>query len=996
MISFQDITNSSGISFFGFDYGAAWGDFNNDTLPDLWTSNHFSRGTLYLNQGDGSFTNVTSDVFAQRPGGDTHGAAWADFDNDGDLDLIQLVGAESGQGSDPNRFYVNEGGILVDRASQLGINYPLNRGRMPLWLDYDRDGLLDLIVSSTLRPDGQAPPTIFRQNDGIFEEDSASTNFQQNSGLFASLSNLSGDGTFELIVDRTSGSNPVTIYDTSSIPFQDITDDLIPSDIGGFQDLVAADFNGDLLIDLYLTRYGLNGRSDVQQDDDNGIGVTLVANGDEKGAQFETTGNLTFELGRFNDLSKIFIGSEGINPSSRDFTLSPNNSNVRGILDHNSGVDEGVYIGYDPSQQSWQVLFSSPTRKTFAAAIQASEAISPNSLTAIGFDDLVSPQPDRLLINTGQGFVDQSEAAGISDLDIAGQDVAAADFDNDGDVDIYVVASGPAGNRANVLLKNQGDGTFIPIQEAGGAVGTLLGSAGAVATADYDLDGFIDLFLLNGTIFPPPHFEDGPYQLFRNLGNDNHWLEIDLEGVTSNRDGIGTTVLITADGVTQIREQGGGIHQQTQNHSRLHFGLADKTIIEEIEVRWPTGEVQKITNIPVDQLIRIVEPSGAFAPGKPDFSVGQDEGVFLWKNTFDGPYRLRTVGSGNLTRFKVNLIATDEPLSVTPFSVGANDNLEITDFGFTLNSRVISEQDGANFQLAPGARGLISVTQDGIANPRQLSVGKENSRLAPTGWILDSDEFPNRPSFTAGEDLGLFVGSGANSDVLEFQWTGDGNLHRANLTAIASDKTATFVPSDLDNNGPEVDLFRQLDNGIEIDSNVSTGVDGLNVNLTESVQLGFSYKQDDLFQSHYVNPFNEQLGLPNAYEIPLATPYGQPEYNAARDKRLFLWKDEISGVWELRATAGGGFANYVGSIVADRPIESVQGVKLESNDILDTSNPLQIDFNLRVFGSGQDGIKFQFPDEANLSFNLDGGSAPLRIGVDRWKVSQVPLDLSGW
>ena len=996
MIRFQNITNSSGISFAGFDHGAAWGDFNKDTLPDLWTSNHFSRGTLYLNEGDGSFTDITSDVFTQSPSGDTHGAAWADFDNDGDLDLIQLVGAREGRGSDPNRFYVNQGGILVDRASQLGVDYPLNRGRTPLWLDYNQDGLLDLVVSSKTRPDGQAPPTIFRQNDGVFKEDSASTNFQQNSGIFASFSDLSGDGKFELIADLKSNSNPVTIYDTSSIPFQDITDNIIPSDIGGFEDIAAADFNGDLLIDLYLTSYGLDGRSDIQEDKNKGIGVTLAANGDEKGAQFETTGNLTFQLGRFNDLSKIFIGSEGINPSSQDFTLSPNNPSVRGIFDHRSGIDEGVYIGYDPTQQRWQILFSSPTRNTFAASIQASESIRPNSLTAIGFDPDIPPKPDRFLINTGQGFVDQSEAAGISDLEIAGRNVIAADFDNDIDVDIYLVATGEAGNRPNTLLENQGDGTFISVSDTGGAAGTLLGSAGAVATADYDLDGFLDLFVLNGNKFPPPHFEDGPYQLFRNQGNDNHWLEIDLEGVASNRDGIGTTVLVTVDGITQIREQGGGIHRQTQNHSRLHFGLADKTIIDEIEVRWPTGVVQKIANIPADQLIRIVEPSGAFAPGQPDFSVGKNEGVFLWKDTFDGPYHLRTVGSGDLTRFKVNLITTDEPLKVTPFSVGSNDRLEITEFGFILNSRVISEQDGVDFQLAPGAKGLISVTQDGIANPRQLSVGNESSRLAPTGWILESDEFPRRPSFTAGEDLGLFVGSTANPDVLQFRWTGDRNFHRANLTAIASNNTANFVPSGLNNGGAGVDRFTPLDNGIEIDSNVGTGVDGLNVNLTESVQLGFSYKQDDLFQSHYVNPFNEQLGLPNAYELPLATPYGQPEYNASQDKVLFLWQDEISGVWELRATAGGGSANYVGSIVADLPVESVLGVGLESNDILDTSNPLQIDFNLRVSGSGQDGITFQFPDGADLSFNLEGDSAPLRIGSNQWRVSEVPLDLSGW
>ena len=60
------------------------------------------------------------------------------------------------------------------------------------------------------------------------------------------------------------------------------------------------------------------------------------------------------------------------------------------------------------------------------------------------------------------------------------------------------------------------------------------------------------------------------------------------------------------------------------------------------------------------------------------------------------------------------------------------------------------------------------------------------------------------------------------------------------------------------------------------------------------------------------------------------------------------------------------------------------------------TNPLQIDFNLRAVGSGEDGITFQFLDKANLAFNLEGGSTPLRIGSNQCIVSEVPLDFSGW
>jgi hypothetical protein len=62
------------------------------------------------------------------------------------------------------------------------------------------------------------------------------------------------------------------------------------------------------------------------------------------------------------------------------------------------------------------------------------------------------------------------------------------------------------------------------------------------------------------------HSEGGGYQLYHNAGNANHWLEIDLEGTRSNRDGVGAVVYINAGGVTQVRMQDGGIHNRGQNH----------------------------------------------------------------------------------------------------------------------------------------------------------------------------------------------------------------------------------------------------------------------------------------------------------------------------------------------------------------------------------------------------------------------------------------------
>ena len=349
MVFFEKVSASeSGIFSSGLGYGAAWGDVNGDRYPDLWVNHHFNDGILYLNQGNGTFTDATAEIFTRQPGGDEHGAAWADFDNDGDQDLVQLVGGGQGVGNSPvfaNRFYVNEGGILEERASFLGIDYPTARGRSPLWVDFDNDGLLDLAVGANPRRDEiEAPPKIFKQNaDGTFVDVSEAIGFEQANAPYFFLSDLSGDGNLDFVA-RTS---PFTVYDTTSATLTDITSQTIPD--ARYGDVASADFNGDLLPDLYITRSS-DGRSDIYQNEADRLTGQLQVVRDEKGFQFDTGAEVTFNI--FNGgtkfsvpLDNIYIGAGGLNPTDFTFTLSPETPGVEGILPHTPGVDRGVYIG---------------------------------------------------------------------------------------------------------------------------------------------------------------------------------------------------------------------------------------------------------------------------------------------------------------------------------------------------------------------------------------------------------------------------------------------------------------------------------------------------------------------------------------------------------------------------------------------------------------------------------------------------------------------------
>jgi hypothetical protein len=214
------------------------------------------------------------------------------------------------------------------------------------------------------------------------------------------------------------------------------------------------------------------------------------------------------------------------------------------------------------------------------------------------------PPPSQYLLYENGQFVDHFATSGLQRTWCFG--VAAGDFDNDMDVDLYLVNSGGAENMPNDLYENQGNGSFVRVPGAGGAAGSTLGIGESASVADYNEDGFLDLLVTNGKS-KAPFDEEGPVQLFRNQGNGNHWLEIDLVGTASNRDAVGARLIATAGGIAQLREQNGIIRYRAQDFHRVHFGLGSHTQADYLTIYWTSGIVQELFNVPADQIIRVVE-----------------------------------------------------------------------------------------------------------------------------------------------------------------------------------------------------------------------------------------------------------------------------------------------------------------------------------------------------------------------------------------------------
>lgn len=608
-VNFVDVAAESGLTYTGKSFGGSWADINGDGLLDLFMSCHFNQALtlydnavphLFLQLPNGTFTTTTLSFL---PESDIHGAGFFDFDRDGDLDMLNVTGR-----AHINVFFKNDGSLnYVNRAEMYGLDNPHGRGRMPTFLDVNNDGYLDVILNNR-SGEGTAPSALLLNNQGTgFTDVSAISEFPQNDANVSILGRFSFTGKLEFLM---SGLNSADIYLLNNQKFQKKA--TFP--VSNISDVTVGDFSGNLHQDVYFCRAKPNSQTFLKND-------TLL-----RGQYFLNPTNAPFVEIKFKsdgDLNckiiprkhnQIFSINKGSNPplistewlqttlSVTDSLLAENIplSQLNGEWGHwNIRRENGFWIfkAIPPINSSW----------TSAIEISAVDTITEIETIGVSAQDTTSYR-DVFYFNNGSYSFTESNFGSVYDP-LNASAVVTADFDNDMDLDLYIVATNEAGNTANYLLENDGQGNFIRHDDAWGAAGSMEGIGESVSLVDFDNDGFMDLFVTNGlSIF---FLEDAPIQLFRNSGNDNHWLKMNLVGVQSNPSGIGSTVLCFAGGKAQLRMQDGGIHARCQNDDRIQFGLGPNTTADSILVVWPTGKIQKLYNVACDQIIDVVEPAPA-------------------------------------------------------------------------------------------------------------------------------------------------------------------------------------------------------------------------------------------------------------------------------------------------------------------------------------------------------------------------------------------------
>ena len=540
-----------------------------------------------------------------------------------------MVGAYHGTIAKTNYLFENDGDVLfTDVAGSAGIQDALGRGRTPVWFDYNNDGLLDLFVANRQRDD--APSVLFRnEGDGSF------TDVTEDAGLAGiecavgtHIADVNGDGNVDILLSNYGG---ILLYlNNADGTFTDFTAESGLSLIKMIHDLAVGDADNDGNIDIFVAR-GASGGSDVYETTTDELKYRLNIKDVEKGFDIESTDLLVIHFDLYWEQQKInpccvYIGAGSYHPAAIPFSLDA-------TYVPNQGkpvcTDDGIYIWLDETDNYWRIRYfrnDVSTTFVFGGVISAEETIG--EIVPVGLEIDSNNYSNKLLRNSGAGkFTDVTYAAGL------GQDFGNAmsavfmDADNDGDLDLYVVYTGGISNEPNRLYENDGLSHFIDVAATAGAQAQVEGRGESVAVADYNNDGFVDIAVLNGAMESP--FGLGQRVLLENITTDNNWIQLELTGTVSNRDGIGVVVSLDAGSLRLTKQQTGGMHRVSQNSQILQFGLGDETMVDKITVRWPSGIVQQLSNIDINQRLTVEEPivSLSLLPDAPTVPQGGVLGV---------------------------------------------------------------------------------------------------------------------------------------------------------------------------------------------------------------------------------------------------------------------------------------------------------------------------------------------------------------------------------
>lgn len=501
------------------------------------------------------------------------GASFADIDNDGDIDLYIVniphpFTQDGSPDSQTNVLYRNNGdGTFTDITHIAGVGHQ-GYGMGCVFADYDGDGSVDLYVTN------YGTNVLYRNN---------------------------GDGTFRDVTKAAGVS--CELWSTGA---------------------AFADVDGDSDLDLYVCNYVTYDLQKLEQMQEESLQSGKPVPSALNPHVFEPQDNVFYRNngdGTFTDATaELGIAAPGGRSMQCLFS------------DFDNDNDLDLYVANDTSvnyvyRNAGDGTFTDVSDASWAADFRGSMGLSAGDYDGDGDVDLfMSHWVDEenalyrnLLAESGLQnpptsahirFVDESYSAMLAEVSLKqiGWGTALFDYDNDGNLDIFVTNGSTFQKlrqpeilipQTDALFRNNGDGTFSDVSEITG-ITALPTRVGRGATfGDYDNDGDVDIFIVNNHAPPTLLRNDG--------GNRNNWLHVELVGTDGNRNAIGAKIQLKTADRTQIQEIYAGDSYMSSNSFVVEFGVGSATQIETLQVIWLNGGTQAQHNIPANQRIRVTQ-----------------------------------------------------------------------------------------------------------------------------------------------------------------------------------------------------------------------------------------------------------------------------------------------------------------------------------------------------------------------------------------------------
>jgi enediyne biosynthesis protein E4 len=501
---------------------------------------------------------------------------------------------------------------------------PESSGPGCAFLDYDNDGWMDIYLVNSGKCDffNPAQPlrnALYRNNrDGTFTDVTEKAGVAGGGyGQGVAVGDYDGDGFPDLYVTQYGRS--ILYHNNGDGTFTDVTEKAGVAAPGWSSSAVWFDYDNDGKLDLFVGRFvdfskELNKPCGIHEDGQRHYCIPKVYspmpswlfhnNGDGTFADVSKESGIASHLGKVWGVVATDINNDGL------MDLFVANDTVANFLFMNRGRGKFEEIG-----EASGIAYSAEGRARSGMGVDSGD------YNQDGFMDLFVANLDRELYslyrnNHDETFDDQagSTAIGTATRFMSGWGLKFFDFDNDGDLDLFLANGNPDDlveqihsqvkyQEPMLLFRGKGK-TFENISAQSGPIFSKPFSARGMAVGDFDNDGALDVLV---------GVNDGaPVLLKNNLGAKNHWLGIRLVGQKSNPDSVGARITYQAQDLKRSRMKIGGGSYLSDHDPRMVLGIGKRTKIDLIEVKWPlpSGLTERITDLPIDRYVTLVEGSG--------------------------------------------------------------------------------------------------------------------------------------------------------------------------------------------------------------------------------------------------------------------------------------------------------------------------------------------------------------------------------------------------